>query len=98
VVEVDTVIWVVSEPRHQHFANGKGQVLSRVVRHVHCEAEHVHRVREDMYLSYILQTNIVGLTDPVRNCSQLGIVRCRKTGRRPVVIEVPFMPEAKSHN
>jgi hypothetical protein len=22
VVEVDTVIWVVLEPRHQHFANG----------------------------------------------------------------------------
>jgi hypothetical protein len=28
VVEMDTVIWVVLEPRHQHFANGQGQVLS----------------------------------------------------------------------
>jgi hypothetical protein len=78
VVKVDTVIWVVSEPRHPHFANGKGQVLSRVVRRIHCEAERICGVGEDVYLLYILQTNIVCLTDPVRDCSQFGVVRCRK--------------------
>jgi hypothetical protein len=70
----------------------------QVVRRVHCEAERVCRVGEDMYLSYILQTNIVGLTDPIYNYSQFGIVRHRKTSYRPVIIEVPLMPEAESRN
>jgi hypothetical protein len=28
VVEVDRVIWTVSEPGHQHLTNGEGQMLS----------------------------------------------------------------------
>jgi hypothetical protein len=89
VVEVDTVIWVVSEPRHQHLTNGKGCMLSRMVRHIHGEAKPVCGVGEDMYLLYILQTNIVCLTNSVRDCSQFSVVRCGETSCRPVVIEVP---------
>jgi hypothetical protein len=63
--------------------------------HVHCEAECVHGVREDMYLLYTLQINIVGLMDAICNCLQFGIIRCSKTSRRLVVIEVPLMPEAE---
>jgi hypothetical protein len=98
VVEVDAVTWVVSEPWHQHLTNGKGRVLSRMVKHVHGEAERVCGVGEDMYLSYILQTNVVHLTNSVRDCSQFGIVRRGETSCRPVVIEVPLMPEAESRN
>jgi hypothetical protein len=98
VVEVDAVIWVVSEPWHQHLTNGKGRVLSRMVRRIHGEAERVRGVGEDMCLLYILQSNIVCLTNSVRDCSQFGIVRRGETGCRPVVIEVPLMPEAESRN
>jgi hypothetical protein len=41
VVEVDSVIWVVSEPGHQYLTNGEGQALSQVMRHVHSEMEHI---------------------------------------------------------
>jgi hypothetical protein len=51
-----------------------------------------------MYLMYIFQTNIVGLTDAIRDCSQFSVVRHSKTSCRPVVIEVPLTPEAESHN
>jgi hypothetical protein len=51
-----------------------------------------------MYLTYVFQTNIVGLADAIRNCLQFGIVRHSKTGCRPVIIEVPLMPEAESCN
>jgi hypothetical protein len=98
VVEVDAVTWVVLEPWHQHLTNGKGRVLSRMVRRVHGEAERIWGVGEDMYLSYILQTNIVRLTDSIHDCSQFGVVRRGETGCRPVVIEVPLMPEAESRN
>jgi hypothetical protein len=97
-MEVDTVTWVVSEPWHQHLTNGKGRVLSRMVRCVHGEAECICGVGEDMYLLYILQTNVVRLTDSVRNCSQFGVVRRGETGCRPVVIEVPLMPEVENCN
>jgi hypothetical protein len=43
-----------------------------------------------MYLVYVLQANIVGLTDPVHNCSQFGIVRHGKASCRPVIIEIPL--------
>jgi hypothetical protein len=41
VVEVDGVIQMVLEPRHQHLTNGEGQVLSRVMRHTHGEIERI---------------------------------------------------------
>jgi hypothetical protein len=46
------------------------------MRHIHCSAECVRGVGEDMYLTYVLQTNIIGLTDAIRNCLQFGIARC----------------------
>jgi hypothetical protein len=98
VVEMDVVIWVALEPRHQDFANGYGQVLSPIMGHVHCEAECVCGVREDMYLLYTLQINIVGLMDAVCNCLQFGVIRHSKTSHRLVVIEVPLMPEAEGRN
>jgi hypothetical protein len=51
-----------------------------------------------MYLMYIFQTNIVGLTDAIRDCLQFGVIRRSKTSCRPFVIEVPLMPEVESHN
>jgi hypothetical protein len=51
-----------------------------------------------MYLMYVFQTNIVGLTDAIHDCLQFGVVRRSKTGCRPVVIEVPLMPEAEIHD
>jgi hypothetical protein len=53
---------------------------------------------DDMYLMYVFQTNIVGLTDAICDCLQFGVVRRSKTGCRPAVIEVPLMPEAESCN
>jgi hypothetical protein len=50
VVEMDCIIWMVSEPRHQHLTNGEGQVLSQVMKPVHGEKEHVQGVREDVHL------------------------------------------------
>jgi hypothetical protein len=60
--------------------------------------ERVCGVGEDMYLMYVFQTNIIGLMDAICDCSQFSVVRCTKTGCRPVVIEVPLMPEAESCN
>jgi hypothetical protein len=80
VVEVDGVIWVVLEPGRQHLTNGKGQMLPQVMRHVHGEMECVQGVREDMYLTYILQTDIVGLMNSVCICLQFSVIRCSKTG------------------
>jgi hypothetical protein len=98
VVEVDFIVWMVLVPWHQHLTNREGQVLSRVMRCIHGETEHIQGVRKDMYLAYIFQTNIVGLMYPICNCLQFSVVGCSKTSHRPVVIEVPLMPEAESHN
>jgi hypothetical protein len=68
------------------------------MRHIHGEMEHVQGVREDVYLVYVLQSNIVGLTYPIHNCSQFSVIRHGKTSSIPVVVEVPLMPEAESHN
>jgi hypothetical protein len=96
VVEVDCIIRMVSEPRHQHLTNGEGQVLLQVMRCIHGGMGRVQGVGEDVHLVYVFQTNIVGLTNPICNYSQFGIIRCSKTSSRPVLVEVPLMPEAKS--
>jgi hypothetical protein len=68
------------------------------MRCVQDEMEHVQGVGEDMHLVHILQTNIIGLTDPICDCSQFGVIRGSKTSSRPVIVEVPLMPEVENCN
>jgi hypothetical protein len=86
------------EPGHQHLTNGEGQVLSQVMRHVHGKTEYVQGVGEDVHLAHVLQSDIAGLTDPMCNCSHFVIVGCSKTSCRPVIVEVPLVPEVEGCN
>jgi hypothetical protein len=47
VVEVDSVIWMVMEPRHQHLTNGKGQVLFRVISQI--PSRYIWKASQELY-------------------------------------------------
>lgn len=92
VVEPDVVIWMIPEPRHQHITDEDGRGLSGVVRHVHTSTERVRRIGEDVNAAYFQKTDISSLTNALRYCKQLGVIRRGETGSVPVIVEVPSMP------